>query len=426
MIHLIENNTGVSSMAKPQFGPWLIEQVQGGKYEGLYMTGTDTFRIPWKHNSRKDCGNEDNKIFREWAVVSGKISEYPNDKAKWKTNFRCALNSLKHFEMVQDHSKDSHNDPHKIYRIVRPDNIQESQNIHIEEMYTGDESMEHDALLATLDTLRLNLPEIQPWEPYSQPTADPGNYFANPLSGVILQPCPQSNIPAPVPALPQQHYTAVSQCENLPSPYELEISIHYRRAEMLKVRRSAQLIQLHYHCDPSQLIGESMPFPCTEGLIDHKQVQYTKRILDSIQRGLLLEVCPTGIYGLRQDKCNVFVSTRDPAEIQNPEPKKLPQNFKELLFSFEKYNKDLKDFMENQRGSPDYTIYLCFGEKFPDGKPLQKKLIVVKVVPLICRELHRRAEMEGASSLHNDNISLQISNSLFELIDSTFFPPTAD
>lgn len=53
-------------------------------------------------------------------MVSGKINEYPNDKAKWKTNFRCALNSLTQFKLFHDNSKDLEN-PHKIYRIVRPE-----------------------------------------------------------------------------------------------------------------------------------------------------------------------------------------------------------------------------------------------------------------------------------------------------------------
>ncbi|KAK1789342.1 hypothetical protein P4O66_015283, partial [Electrophorus voltai] len=386
---VVNNMSAVFSIAKPQFGHWLLEQVKGGQYEGLYMTGTHTFRIPWKHNSRKDCGDKDNKIFREWAVVSGKINEYPNDKAKWKTNFRCALHSLKQFEMTEDNSKDEEN-PHKIYRIIGAQNV-------------------------------------QPWPVYPpQVLAGPSNNFAVSLPAGH-QHCLQNNSLLAVPVLIPEPYTTVYPLENLPCPYELDISIYYRRAEVLRERRLAPCIQLHYQCDQSELRGESVPFPSTECLVDHKQIQYTKRILDSIQRGLLLDVNLLGIHGFRQDKCSVFVSTADPAEVQRPELRKLPQNCKELLFSFEKYIKDLMDFKENRCGPPNYTIYLCFGEKFPDGKPLEKKLILVKIVPLICHELYKRAQMEGASSLQNDNISLQIShNSLFDLIEATFCLPTAD
>lgn len=53
-----------------------------------------------------------------WAVASGKINDFPTDKARWKTNFRCALNNLsERFKMVQDNSKNSE-DPHKIYEII--------------------------------------------------------------------------------------------------------------------------------------------------------------------------------------------------------------------------------------------------------------------------------------------------------------------
>lgn len=68
--------------------------------------------------------------FKEWAVVSGKIHENPNDKAKWKTNFRCALSSLKNqFKQLEDFSKESV-DPHKIYQlIVQPDYRSKSVSI---------------------------------------------------------------------------------------------------------------------------------------------------------------------------------------------------------------------------------------------------------------------------------------------------------
>uniref|UniRef100_A0A673G6V3 Interferon regulatory factor-3 domain-containing protein n=1 Tax=Sinocyclocheilus rhinocerous TaxID=307959 RepID=A0A673G6V3_9TELE len=97
-----------------------------------------------------------------------------------------------------------------------------------------------------------------------------------------------------------------------------------------------------------------------------------------------------------------------------------------ILIQISIFFPDLMDFKENRRGSPDYTIYLCFGEKLPDGRPLERKLITVKVVPLICREFHERAQMEGASSLCNENISLQIShNSLFDLLNSLGPPSVA-
>lgn len=55
-----------------------------------------------------------------WAVASGKFNEFPNNKAKWKTNFRCALNNLtKHFRMIKDNSKNNSEDPHKIYEIIK-------------------------------------------------------------------------------------------------------------------------------------------------------------------------------------------------------------------------------------------------------------------------------------------------------------------
>nr|AUL77423.1 interferon regulatory factor 7 [Gymnodiptychus pachycheilus] len=419
-----------SASGKPQFGPWLIEQVESGRYEGLCMIGNDIFRIPWKHNSRRDLGDDDVKIFKAWAVVSGKINEHTNDKAKWKTNFRCALHSLKNFEMLEDHSKDQ-DDQHKVYRIIRPKNHQEIQSVEpdqlpfISNLYSAanymSEEMEQE-LLNQVETMDLNHQHAgsRPWETCSQqiiPNTS-SNYYETPYLDVQSS---QNNTPPP----DQQLYTTVQQW-NHPTLCDLEISINYRRTEVLKTHLCSPLIQFHYQCDPSELRGEPIRFPSTEGLIDQTQVHFTKRILDSIQRGLQLEVNQYGIYGFRQDNCKVFVSTSDPSEIQNPEPRKLNQNTRELLLSFDKYIRDLMDFRENRRGSPDYTIYLCFGEKLPDGKPLEKKLIIVKIVPLICRELHERAQMDGASSLSNENISLQIShNSLFDLIHSLGLPSMA-
>uniref|UniRef100_A0A4W5PL33 Interferon regulatory factor 7 n=1 Tax=Hucho hucho TaxID=62062 RepID=A0A4W5PL33_9TELE len=430
---------------KPQFADWLIEQVLTGQYAGLCFVDNNKFRVPWKHISRKDCCEDDSKIFRAWAVVSGKINTHPNDKAKWKTNFRCVLNNLtKRFMMVEDHSKDS-DDPHKVYLIInnesscyRSPHIEEiavedyDYDIHSSLTSTGytPPGMEHDHLLKLVDTLDLNQhTEEQKWaENYihtHHPVVPEDCYPFQPLTEP--QPVSQNHSPPPVPVPVQQPYDHVNQDALLnlpaaqPSLCDLEITISYRRREMLKTQVSGPRVQLHYQCDVPEPNAQTLCFPSTDGLLDHKQIEYTNRILGSVQRGLLLEVRNTGIYGYRQDKCHVFSSTSDPREA-HPEPRKMPQNEMFGSLDYTKTMKTLIAFKENRGGSPDYTIHMCFGEKFPDGKPLEKKLIIVKVVPLICRHFHEVAQGEGASSLQNDNISLQIShhNSLMELISATW------
>uniref|UniRef100_A0A8K9UGJ8 Interferon regulatory factor 7 n=1 Tax=Oncorhynchus mykiss TaxID=8022 RepID=A0A8K9UGJ8_ONCMY len=378
---------------KPQFADWLIEQVWTGQYAGLCFVDNNKFRVPWKHISRKDCCEDDSKIFRAWAVVSGKINTHPNDKAKWKTNFRCVLNNLtKRFMMVEDHSKDS-DDPHKVYLIINNESNYGSP--HIEEIAVEDYDIDiHSSLTSTGYTP----PGMEVHHVVKCDLFDDLSHLPTVNQDALL------NLPAAQPSL----------CD-------LEITISYRRREMLKTQVSGPMVQLHYQCDVPEPNAQTLCFPSTDGLLDHKQIEYTNCILESVQRGLLLEVRNTGIYGYRQDKCHVFSSTSDPREA-HPEPRKMPQNEMVQLLSFDKYMTELIAFKENRGGSPDYTIHMCFGEKFPDGKPLEKKLIIVKVVPLICRHFHEMAQGEGASSLQNDNISLQIShhNSLMELISATW------
>ncbi|XP_071359497.1 interferon regulatory factor 7 isoform X2 [Trachinotus anak] len=427
----------MQSPPKPQFANWLIEQVETGQYTGLCYVGQNKFRVPWKHNSRKDCKDEDSKIFRAWAIASGKINEFPNDKARWKTNFRCALNNLSvRFKMIQDNSKNS-DDPHKVYEIINteynyecpPAQVsKEEDSVMTPDIYSSPTEYfppgnEHNQLVNNFTALDLG---NHPTEDQMWVTTDFCQANAAVLGGYPVAAESHPQVLPDQPSYYEEQPPPVLGSPLQPSIYDLEISIHYRKREMLKTTFSTQRLQLHYQHEAPDLNAYHLCFPSTDSLLDHKQIEYTNRILNSIQRGLLLEVRETGIYAWRQDRCHVFASTSDPS-VADPDPRKLPQNTMVELLSFEKYVNDLKKFKENNGGSPDYTINMCFGEKFPDGKPLEKKLIIVKVVPLICRHFHEIAQMEGASSLHSANVSLQMSyNSLYDLIYSVFGLPTAE
>ncbi|XP_054246701.1 interferon regulatory factor 7 [Indicator indicator] len=103
---------------KLRFGPWLLAAVESGKYPGLCWTDRSRrcFRVPWKHNARRDVTSSDVEVFKAWAVVSGHYEGCPEDPAKWKTNFRCALRSTRMFLLLEDHSKCG-DDPHKVFIV---------------------------------------------------------------------------------------------------------------------------------------------------------------------------------------------------------------------------------------------------------------------------------------------------------------------
>lgn len=70
----------------------------------------------------------------------------------------------------------------------------------------------------------------------------------------------------------------VNPPQTIPSPVQpdvcdLEISIHYRKTEMLKTTVRAPRLQLHYHNEVPELQAHHhICFPPTDGLLDRKQV----------------------------------------------------------------------------------------------------------------------------------------------------------
>ncbi|NXS63607.1 IRF3 factor, partial [Brachypteracias leptosomus] len=108
---------------KLRFVPWLVSAINSGIYPGLCWTSPArrAFRVPWKHNSRKDITSSDVevfkvggmgvttcevKVFKGWGVTRGGL--------EWKTNFRGALRSTRMFKLLEDHSKRG-DDPHKVF-----------------------------------------------------------------------------------------------------------------------------------------------------------------------------------------------------------------------------------------------------------------------------------------------------------------------
>ncbi|NXY02897.1 IRF3 factor, partial [Pteruthius melanotis] len=107
-----------------RFGQWLLDAINSGRYRGLRWIdpARTTFRVPWKHNARKDITSSDVEVFKVGGmIIPGNLHAHPpappglgKGQWAWKTNFRCALSSTHLFKLEEDHSKRG-DDPHKVF-----------------------------------------------------------------------------------------------------------------------------------------------------------------------------------------------------------------------------------------------------------------------------------------------------------------------
>ncbi|KAJ7398470.1 Interferon regulatory factor 3 [Pitangus sulphuratus] len=404
---------------KLRFGPWLLSAISSGSYRGLCWLDPErtTFRVPWKHNARKDITSSDLEIFKAWAEVSGRYEESSEDPAKWKTNFRCALRSTRMFKLLRDHSKCGE-DPHKVFTLNQG-STDPTQPMSLEK------------LLQHCDISSCDIVSMTPsWVPA-------GDILLQPHQDTLLQlradPSQNSCFPPTafqqwVPMVEQPALGTYSPLDLMP-PEELggfisnlDITIYYRGKEF------HQEIVQGSHClltyQPLDLAVDQGPwhvvhFPSPANMADRKQWRITEDLLG--KAGLQLEQHDYKIFATRLEKCRVFWALSQQLEgVKDPPSNLLDRNQKTPIFDFNEFSTELRDFRNRQRRrSPDFTIYLCFGQAFSKTKPKETKLILVKLVPKFCEYCYEKVLQEGASSLDSHTISLQLSDSfsLYDLIE---------
>ncbi|XP_027760428.1 interferon regulatory factor 7 [Empidonax traillii] len=495
---------------KLRFGPWLLSAISSGNYRGLCWLDPErtTFRVPWKHNARKDITSSDLEIFKAWAEVSGRYEESSEDPAKWKTNFRCALRSTRMFKLLRDHSKCG-DDPHKVFtlnqatlqhskkgdfsspdpavdqqpakqqlqlelppqgvapEIVLPGSTDPTQPMSLEKLLQLCDISPRDVVSVTpswvpagetnpdillqphQDTL-LQLHDdpsqnncfpptsFQQWVPMvEQPalgTYSPLDLMPPEELGAVQLPCHLLDDTVPVQS-PGEAMFLVPTASAVPQPQpqhlvgdtggfisNLDITIYYRGKEF------HQEIVQGSHClltyQPLNLAVSQGPwhvvhFPSPASMADRKQWQLTERLLG--KAGLQLEQRDYKIFATRREKCRVFWALSQQLEgVEDPPSNLLDRNQETPIFDFNEFSTELRDFRNRQRRrSPDFTIYLCFGQAFSKRKPKETKLILVKLVPKFCEYCYEKVLQEGASSLDSHTISLQLSDSfsLYDLIE---------
>ncbi|XP_020556101.1 interferon regulatory factor 5 isoform X2 [Oryzias latipes] len=326
--------------------PWLLAQVNSGRYPGLQWLGPDhrLFQIPWKHATRHTpVSDEENTIFKAWAVETGKYLEGVDepDPAKWKANLRCALNKSREFQLKYDGTKETPLQPYKIYEVCEHPGVTDGAE--------EEEEMPNLMDLSIITDLDLKF-----------------QYRGTTMGSETV-----SN--------PQGCRLYYGHLE--PTPDQVDL---FGPVSLQQVR-----------------------FPGTSEIQNQKQRFYTDALLDVMDRGLILEILDQDIYAIRLCQCKVFWSGPGLPEPGPPNPIEREKRIK--VFSLNDFLQGLILYQKGEAPNPPpFEVYFCFGEDWPDKKPKERKLIIVQVVPVVARILTEM--FSGEMSWSTDSIRLQISN----------------
>nr|UZT48507.1 IRF3 [Anguilla japonica] len=431
--------------SKPLIIPWLIEQIDSGRYPEVNWANQERteFCIPWKHGLRQDSSDDDVRIFKAWAEISGATH---TDASVWKRNFRSGLRA-KGCERITDKSNDTAY-PHKVFRlpqgeqrrryqepVVNPtpgpplaspmptvENLAEDTPIQgivyaVPEYFYSPDGLSPAVDKDVLEQSLMGLNIYEPQQVIMQPTEV--------VSAVVIPEQEHSSTEAMatdhgMQRLEQLTYTMSTTMVNDTLSTQFKVSAYYRGVKVLEqlVENNAgfKVLFRPENTESSNAFARSDPgltpiyLPGTDQvtIYDRTQARLTQQILDKLGDGLEVLVGGSSVYGLRRGGSKIYWSL---CKFPNSNiPQEVSKQERQILYSMKDFIQGQMNFISSGGESPSFSLFFCIGEKWPDPehKPWEKKLIMLEVILTSLELLKLIAVDGGASSLQS--VQLQISD----------------
>ncbi|XP_048868887.1 interferon regulatory factor 3 isoform X4 [Brienomyrus brachyistius] len=373
--------------SRPLLIPWLVEQIESGRYPGLHWVNQEKteFSVPWKHGLRQDSSGDDVMIFKAWAEITDVEGQRLHDPTVWKRNFRSALRA-KGFQMIMDQKNNDVN-PYKVFRF--PEGQREASAGRVGKRVRRETKRDAERCAA-------GNADLQDFDQYYSSIA--GNLDAG---------------------LKELNISGTQQ-----GTY-FNVLVYYRGVKVLEklVENNAGFRVVfspeQMHCD-QQLETVILPSADQIPIRDQMQAQLTRRILEKLGAGLEVITQGAAVYALRRGDSHVYWSLckHDRSGVPQEVSKQGNQ-----LHTLKEFIADLLEFMKNKGPSPSCSLFFCLGEKWPDPsqRPWEKKLITIEVSLTSLELLKTIAVDGGASSLQSVDLqlsrSLSLMSSLEEMMD---------
>ncbi|CAG5863105.1 interferon regulatory factor 4-like isoform 2-T2 [Menidia menidia] len=406
---------GSGSSGNGKLRQWLIEQVDCGKYPGLVWENDEKtiFRIPWKHAGKQDYNrDEDAALFKAWALFKGKFREGIDkpDPPTWKTRLRCALNKSNDFEELVERSQLDISDPYKVYRII-PEGAKKRPRQEDSPLSPVGFQM-HPSYPAVPTQMPQYMPSPEcTWREYCQePASLPELSFAQ-------CPCPPRSLPWQTPSIENGYQLRASiysygPADSQPSPFSLDASI--RSAEALSDFRLHVSVYLRdtlvrevttsspegchiTPCSPEKHYvspgsPEVVPLPVDGFSTPRRPDECPPSPPSSLERGVILWMCPDGLYARRL--CQSRVYWQGGLSAFGDKPNKLEREVTCKLLHTQDYLTEIQSYGLHNRPLSRFQVLLSFGDECLDPQR-PRRTLSVQVEPLFARQLLYYAQQTG-------------------------------